>query len=173
LLPNPPKAKIEETIYKGSIMDWTQAITVIGTNLALLSGFIIYLLGRMDAIKRNTDHKIYSVQKENNAKLEKVFGLIDSNQKENNAKFEKVLGLMDSNQKENNAKFEAMNGRFNGLENRLTAMEVEIKNTNQRLTDFQGQMNQRLSTVEGYLVLKKVFHFEESHKGDDEEPKEN
>jgi chromosome segregation ATPase len=155
LLPNPPKAKIEETIYKGSIMDWTQAITVIGTNIALLSGFIIYLLGRMDANKRDTDHKIDSVQKENNAK------------------FEKVLGLMDSNQKENNAKFEAINGRFNGLENRLTAMEVEIKNTNQRLTDFQGQINQRLSTIEGYLVPKKVFHFEESHKGDDEEPKEN
>lgn len=118
-------------------MDWTQAITVIGSNLALLSGFIIYLLGRMDS------------------------------------KFEKLFGLIDSNQKENNAKFEAINGRFNGLENRLTAMEVEIKNTNQRLTDFQGQMNQRLSTIEGYLVPKKVFHFEESHKGDDEEPKEN
>ena len=89
-------------------------------------------------------------------------------------KFEQLLNRMDSNQKENNAKFEAINGRFNGLENRLTAMEVEIKNTNQRMTDFQGQMNQRLSTIEGYLVPKKVFHFEESHHKDDhEEPKEN
>jgi len=89
---------------------------------------------------------------------------MDSLQKENNVKFEQLLNRIDSNQKENNT-------RFNGLENRLTAMEVEIKNTNQRLTDFQGQMNQRLSTIEGYLVPTKVFHFEEpDHK---DEPKEN
>jgi len=76
----------------------------------------------------------------------------------------------DSNQKENN-------NRFNSLENRLTALEAETKselrNINQRLTDFQGQVNQRLSTIEGYLVPRKVFHFEESHKNDSEEPKEN
>ena len=92
-----------------------------------------------------------------------------------------LMARMDSNQKENNAKFEAMNSRFNGLENRLTAMEVEIKNTsqridstNQRITDFKTDMNQRLSSIEGYLVPRKVFHFEESHhKGDHDEPKEN
>ena len=40
-------------------------------------------------------------------------------------------------------------------------MEVEIKNT-----------NQRLSTIEGYLVPRKVFRFEEPHH-DPDEPKEN
>jgi peptidoglycan hydrolase CwlO-like protein len=78
---------------------------------------------------------------------------------------------MDANQKENNT-------RFNGLENRLTSLEAEVKNTNQRIdstnqriTDFKTDMNQRLSTIEGYLVPKKVFHFEEhDHK---DEPKEN
>jgi len=84
-------------------------------------------------------------------------------------KFEQLLNRMDSNQKESNARFDAINGkfeavstRFNGLENRLTAMEVEIKNT-----------NQRLSNIENCVMPRKVFHFEESHKGGDEEPKEN
>ena len=70
-------------------------------------------------------------------------------------------------------KFEHLGDRVGKVENRLTAMEVEIKNTNQRLTDFQGQINQRLSTIEGYLVPKKVFHFEDPHKGEPEEPNEN
>ena len=42
---------------------------------------------------------------------------------------------------------------------RLIVIEVEAKNT-----------NQRLSTIEGYLVPKKVFRIEEPHS---EEPKEN
>jgi len=78
-------------------------------------------------------------------------------------------------------KFEKMDGdikdigiRISSLEksteHRLTKLEMEVKNTNQRLTDFQGQVNQRLSTIEGYLVPKKVFRIEEPH---DEEPKEN
>jgi len=44
-------------------------------------------------------------------------------------------------------------------EHRLTKLEMEVKNT-----------NQCLSTMEGYLVPRKVFHFEEPHK---DEPKEN
>ena len=136
-------------------MDWTQAVTIIGTNLAVIFGFVIFLLGRMDSNKRELDQKM------------------DSNQKENNAKFDKMLGLMDSNQKENNAKFEAMNGRFNGLENRLTSLEAEAKNTSQRITDLKTDMNQRLSNIENCIMPRKVFHFEESHKDDHEEPKEN
>ena len=57
-------------------------------------------------------------------------------------------------------KFEAMNTRFNNLENRQTAMEVEIKN-----------INQRLSNIENCIMPRKVFHFQEPHK--EEEPKEN
>ena len=99
---------------------------------------------------------------------------IDSNQKESNAKFEKVLGLMDSNQKENNT-------RFNGIENRLTSLEAETKNTNQRIdstnhriTDLKTDMNQRLSNIENCVMPRKVFHFEESHHKDEhDEPKEN
>ena len=144
-------------------MDWTQAVTIIGTNLAVIFGFVIYMLGRMDN------------------KFEQLLNRMDSNQKENNAKFEAL-----------NGKFDTVNTRFNGLENRLTSMESEIKNvnqnlgqriestnqridnTNQRITDLKTDMNQRLSTIEGYLVPKKVFHFEESHHKDDhDEPKEN
>lgn len=129
-------------------MDWTQSITIIGTNIAIIFGFVIYMLGRMDSNKRDTDNKIESAQKENNAK------------------FDKMIGLMDSNQKENNT-------RFNGLENRLTSLEAEAKNTSQRITDLKTDMNQRLSNIENCIMPRKVFHFEESHKGDHEEPKEN
>ena len=129
-------------------MDWTQAVAIIGTNLAVLFGFVIYMLGRMDN------------------KFEQLLNRIDK-------KMEHLEQKMDSNQKENNA-------RFNALENRLTSLEAETKNTNQRIdstnqriTDLKTDMNQRLSTIEGYLVPRKVFHFEESHKTDHEEPKEN
>ena len=56
-------------------------------------------------------------------------------------------------------KFEHLGDRRGKVENRLTAMEVEIKN-----------MNQRISTVENYLVPKKFYPIEDHHR---EEPKEN
>ena len=49
--------------------------------------------------------------------------------------------------------------RFGKIETRLSVMENEQKNT-----------NQRLSNIEGHLVPKKVFRFEES---ENERPKEN
>ena len=58
-------------------MDWTQALTIIGTNLALISGFIIFLLGRMDSNKKDIDYKIETAQKDNNTKFERVLGLMD------------------------------------------------------------------------------------------------
>ena len=97
-----------------------------------------------------------------------------------------MMNRMDSNQRENNRRFEGMDTRFNGLENRLTSMESEIKNTNQRIdntnqridgtnqriSELKMDINQRLSTIEGYLVPKKIFRFEEPHH-DPDEPKEN
>jgi len=56
-------------------------------------------------------------------------------------------------------KFEHLGDRSGKIENRLIAMEVEIKN-----------INQRLSTIEGYLVPKKIYRIEEPSKDD---PKEN
>ena len=50
-----------------------------------------------------------------------------------------LISKIDTNQKENNT-------RFNGIENRLTALEVEIKN-----------IQQRLSTIEGYLIPRKFI----------------
>ncbi len=71
------------------------------------------------------------------------------------AAFLYMMSRLDSNQKQNNEKFESMNGR-------LTTLEVEMR------TEMRN-VNQRLSTIEGYLVPRKVFHFEETK----EEPKEN
>jgi len=86
-----------------------------------------------------------------------------------------LMSRMDSNQKQMNEKFQGMNQSFNSLENKVNTLEVETKSElrglNQRLTDFQGQVNQRLSTIEGYLVPRKVFRFEETEHKD--EPKEN
>ena len=93
------------------------------------------------------------------------------------AAFLYMMSRIDANQKQNNEKFDVMNQRFNSLENRMTSIESEVKatnqridNTNQRISDMKTDMNQRLSTIEGYLVPRKVFHFEETHK---EESKEN
>jgi septal ring factor EnvC (AmiA/AmiB activator) len=78
-----------------------------------------------------------------------------------------LMSKMDANQKESNT-------RFNGIENRLTAIEVETKNTNQRLSSIETEnkdISKRLSNIEGYLTPNKVFHFDAPHKED--EPKEN
>ena len=134
-------------------MDWTQTLTILISVFGLFLVAVPFLISRMDN------------------KFEQLLNRMDANQKENNAKFEAI-----------NGKFDSVNTRFNGLENRLTSMESEIKSvnqnlgqriesTNQRITDFKTDMNQRLSTIEGYLVPKKVFHFEDpDHK---DEPKEN
>ena len=63
-----------------------------------------------------------------------------------------LISKIDTNQKENNT-------RFNGIENRLTALEVEVKN-----------IEQRLCTIEGYLIPKKIYRIQETSR---EEPKEN
>lgn len=73
-------------------------------------------------------------------------------------KFEQLLNRVDS-------KFDAMNTRFNSLENRLTALEAETKSELRNI-------NQRLSNIENCIMPRKVFHFQEPHR-DQEEPKEN
>ena len=136
-------------------MDWTQALTIIFSTVGFVLVLFIYLMSRMDNKFAHMDNK-----------FEQLLNRMDSNHKELEQK-------MDSNQKENNT-------RFNGLENRLTSLEAETKNTNQRIdstnqriTDLKTDMNQRLSNIENCIIPRKVFHFEESHKGGDEEPKEN
>ena len=49
-------------------------------------------------------------------------------------------------------------------------MHQQIEGVNQRLTDLKTDLNQRLSTIEGYLLPRKVFHIEEPPK---DEAKEN
>ena len=65
---------------------------------------------------------------------------------------EQLSNRIDKMEKESNT-------RFSGIENRLTAMEAESKNTSQRLTDLKTDINQRLSNIEGYLVPKKIYRF--------------
>ena len=63
-------------------------------------------------------------------------------------------------------------GEVKSLADRLSSFE---KQTEHRLTKIEMEIkasNQRLSTMESYLVPKKVFHFEEPPKATDE-PKEN
>ena len=78
---------------------------------------------------------------------------MDSHKKDIDQKFSHVDDKIDQMQKETNT-------RFSGIENRLTAMEVEINN-----------MKQRLTTIEGYLVPKKVYRFVDRIE-EHEEPKE-
>ena len=67
-------------------------------------------------------------------------------------------------------KFDKIETDVKDVKSQLTAFE---KNTEHRLTVLEMEAkstNQRLSTIEGYLVPNKVFRIEETH---DEEPKEN
>ena len=120
--------------------DWFMVFAVLSPLLGVFVPLIIHLNNRMDK------------------KFEILMARMDTNKKDTDQKIEATQKSLeqkiDSNQKENNL-------RFNAIENRLTSMEVEIKNT-----------NQRLSTIEGYLVPRKVFRFEEPHH-DPDEPKEN
>ena len=131
--------------------DWTIILAVLAPLLGVFVPLIIHLnnrmdkkfeilMARMDTNKKDTDQKSEFNHKELEHKIEATQKILEQK--------------IDSNQKENNV-------RFNAIENRLTSMEVEIKNT-----------NQRLSTIEGYLVPRKVFRFEEPHH-DPDEPKEN
>lgn len=78
------------------------------------------------------------------------------------AAFLYMMSRMDANQKQNNEKFDVVNKKFESMNERLTTLEVEMR------TEMRN-VNQRLSTIEGYLVPRKVFHFEDPK----EEPKEN
>jgi hypothetical protein len=71
-------------------------------------------------------------------------------------------------------KFEKQDAKIDKLIDHLCSFE---KNTEHRLTKLEVEtttelrnINQRLSTIEGYLVPRKVFHIEEPPR---EEPKEN
>ena len=85
-----------------------------------------------------------------------------------------MMSKMDANKKDVEQKIDnkisALDQKIDILSARSIRMEEQIKSTNQRIDDFKHEVNQRLSTIEGYLVPKKVFHFEEPK---DEEPKEN
>lgn len=83
-----------------------------------------------------------------------------------------LISKMDANQKENNAKSDQLGNRIGKVENRLTALESESKNASQRITDLKTDINQRLSNIENCVMPRKIFHFEETHK-DEEESKEN
>lgn len=136
-------------------MDWTQALTIVISIFALFLVAVPFIIARMD-----------SFQKENNAKFEQVLMRMESNKRDSDQKVEHLEQRIDS-------KFDAVNTRFNALENRLTSLEAEAKNTSQRITDLKTDMNQRLANIENCVMPRKVFHFEESHKEDPDEPKEN
>lgn len=99
-------------------MDWTQALTIIGINVALF----IYLSNRMENLRSEMKSEIRDSKSD--IKTE-------------------------------------MNQRFSDVNQRLTTIETENKD-----------ISKRLSSIESYLVPKKVFHFEEP-KHEEEPPKEN
>ena len=84
--------------------------------------------------------------------LSKKFEWIDKRFDKTDEKFDKI----GANLKELR---ETLTAFEKNSEHRLTVLEMEAKNT-----------NQRLSNIEGYLVPRKVYHIEEPHE---EEPKEN
>ena len=124
---------------------WAQTFTIIGVFFALF----VYMMNRMDANQKQVNEGMDSNQKENNNKFEAV-------SKQTNEKFEAVY-----------KQFENMNQRFNALDNWMTSIEADVKSTyqrfdsaNQRISDFQMQVNQRFNTLENYILPKKVIYEE-------------
>ena len=90
-----------------------------------------------------------------------------------------MMNRMDGKHKELNDKLDSINKGLNDkIDSINKGLNEKLEGTNQRLTTLEVEMrtemrniNQRLSTIEGYLVPRKVFRFEEpDHK---DEPKEN
>ena len=86
--------------------------------------------------------------------------------KDTDAKFDKQDAYMREAKKDTDAKFDKINQkvdhlgeRMGNFENRMTALEVELRG-----------VNQRLSNVESCVMPRKVYHIEEPAK---EEAKEN
>ncbi|MEM8727854.1 MAG: hypothetical protein AAGE99_04005 [Chlamydiota bacterium] len=82
-----------------------------------------------------------------------------------------MMNRIDGKHKELSDDIKTLNEKFEAVNQRLTVLETDVKNTNQRLSDFKTDLNQRLSTIEGYLIPRKIFRFEEAERRD--VPKEN
>ena len=143
-------SKKRDKRIKGEMMDWTQTFTFIGVVAALF----VYMMSRMDSHQKHMNDKI------------------DVNQKENNNKFATISKQTSEKFDIMSKQFEKVNQRFNSLDNRMTKIEAEMAATNQRISDMKTDMNQRLATIEGYLIPRKIFHFEEPiHKQEDKSMK--
>ena len=116
--------------------DWFMVFAVLSPLLGVFVPLIIHLNNRMDK------------------KFEMLMARMDH-------KMDHLEEKIENTQKCLEQKIDHLGERVGKVETRLSVMEVEIKNT-----------NQRLSTIEGYLVPRKVFRFEEPHH-DPDEPKEN
>jgi len=139
------------------VLSMANVLTILG-GFGLLFGWFYKLLSKkFDGIDRRFN--------ESDKRIDKKFDAVDKKFEGVDKKFDKIDGDIKDLKSQLNI-FEK------NTEHRLTVLEMEAKSTNQRLTDFQGQVNQRLSTIEGYLVPKKVFHFEEPDS-EDEPLKEN
>ena len=83
---------------------------------------------------------------------------MDANQKETNEK-------MDSTKKELEQKIssdirELKMDMKSDMHQQIEGVNQQIKALDRRITDLKVDMNQRLSTIEGYLVPKKLYQFE-------------
>ena len=69
-----------------------------------------------------------------------------------------LMNRMDSNKKELEQK---ISSDIRELKMDMKSdIHQQIEGVNQRITDLKLDMNQRLSTIEGYLVPKKVYQIE-------------
>jgi chaperonin cofactor prefoldin len=84
--------------------------------------------------------------------IDKRFELVDKKFDKIDVKFERIENKLIDFEKNTEH-------RFGKIETRLSVLENEMKNTNQRLL-----------TIEGHLGPQKIIRFEKSHE---EEPKEN
>ena len=120
------------------VLSMTNVLTVLGGFVAIFGWFYMLMSRKFDVVDRRFN--------ESDKRIDKRFDAVDKKFDKLDADIKELRGTLTAFEK--------------NTEHRLTVIEVEAKNT-----------NQRLSTIEGYLVPKKVFRFEEPHE--EEHPKEN
>ena len=132
-------------------------LTIIGGFGVIFGAFYKLLSKKFDGV----DKKIESLE----SKFDKKFDALDN-------KFDRKFELIDK-------KFDKMDEDIKDLRTALTSFE---KNTEHRfgkietrlsvIENEQKNTNQRLSTIESYIAPRKVYEFKEPRR-EEEEPKEN
>ena len=111
------------------------------TTIGIFSAFFVYVIGKLNDLSKSS-------------------AVMETELKSTNQRIDDFKYTVEQ-------KFNNTNQRIDDFKH---TVEQKFNDTNQRITDLKQDTNQRLITIEGYLVPKKIFHLEAPPP---DEPKEN